>query len=80
VTSGKYFNKGVKALDAPDIGHVVRETPEKIIVFGGGDERYDIPISEIQQVGANVLIGLKLNDIVTKYKVVKTLGVHLIAI
>jgi hypothetical protein len=27
MTSGKYFNKGVKALDAADIGHVVRETP-----------------------------------------------------
>jgi sporulation protein YlmC with PRC-barrel domain len=47
----------------------VRETPDKIVVFGGGDERYDIPISEIQQVGANVLIGLKMYDIVTKYKV-----------
>ena len=69
MTSGKYFNKGVKALDAPDIGHVVRETPDKIVVFGGGDERYDIPISEVQQVGANVLIGLKMYDIVTKYKV-----------
>jgi len=34
MTSGKYFNKGVKALDAPDIGHVVRETPDKIVVFG----------------------------------------------
>src|SRR5215207_4824784 len=69
VTSGKYFNKGVKALDAPDIGHVVRETPDRIVVFGGGDERYDIPISEVQQVGANVLIGLRIYDIVTKYKV-----------
>jgi sporulation protein YlmC with PRC-barrel domain len=69
MTSGKYFNKGVKALDSPDIGHVVRETPDKIVVFGGGHERYDIPISEIQQVGANVLIGLKLYDIVKKYKV-----------
>ena len=69
MTSGKYFNKGVKALDAPDIGHVVRETPDKIVVFGGGDERYDIPISDIQQVGANVLIGKKMYDIVTKYKV-----------
>jgi hypothetical protein len=49
MTSGKYFNKGVKALDAPHIGHVVRETPDKIVVFGGGDERYDIPIYEIQQ-------------------------------
>jgi adenylate cyclase len=69
MTSGKYFNKGVKALDAPDIGHVVRETPDRIVVFGGGDERYDIPISEVQQVGANVLIGLRMYDIVTKYKV-----------
>src|SRR5918999_254282 len=69
MTSGKYFNKGVKALDAPDIGHVVRETPDKIVVFGGGDERYDIPISEVQQVGANVLIGLKMYDLVKKYKV-----------
>jgi hypothetical protein len=56
--SGKYFNR-VKALDAPDIGHVARETPDKIAVFGGGDERYDIPIAEIHQVGANVLMGLK---------------------
>jgi hypothetical protein len=69
MTSGKYFNKGVKAIDAADISHVVRETPDKIIVFGGGDERYDIPISEVQQVGANVLIGLKMYDIVTKYRV-----------
>ena len=69
MTSGKYFNKGVKALDAPDIGHVVRETPDKIIVFGDGDKRYDIPISEIQQVGGNVLIGLNMHDIETKYKV-----------
>jgi hypothetical protein len=36
MTSGKYFNKGVKALDPPDISHVVRETPDKIVVFGGG--------------------------------------------
>jgi sporulation protein YlmC with PRC-barrel domain len=88
MTSGKYFNRGVKALDSPDIGHVVRETPDKIIVFGGGDERFDIPISEVQQVGANVLIGLKVYDIVRKYivvkshfqQVVKTLGARLQAI
>ncbi|MDQ3977673.1 MAG: hypothetical protein M3264_14225 [Thermoproteota archaeon] len=54
--SGKYFDKGVKAIDAPDIGYVARETPDKIV---GGDERYDITIAEIHQVGANVLMGLK---------------------
>jgi sporulation protein YlmC with PRC-barrel domain len=69
LTSGKYFNKGVKALDAPHIGHVVRETPDKVVVFGGKQERYDIPIKEIQQVGANVLIGLPFKDIIEKYTV-----------
>ena len=38
-------------------------------MFGGGDEGYDIPISEIQKVGANVLIGLRIYDIITRYKV-----------
>ena len=69
MVSGKYFNKGVKALDEPDLGHVVRETPDKIIVFGGKNKRYDIPISEIQQVGANVLIGCNLSEIESKYSV-----------
>ena len=69
MTSGKYFNKGVKALDSPHIGHVVRETDDEIVVFGGGDDRYDRPKSEIQQIGGNVLIVLPLYEIVKKYKV-----------
>lgn len=68
MTSGKYFNKGVKALDEPNVGYVVRETPDKIVVFGEKNERFDIPIKEIQQVGANVLIGLKFEDL-NKYAV-----------
>lgn len=63
MTSGKYFNKGVKALDEPNLGYVVRETPDKIVVFGEKNERYDIPIVEIQQVGANVLIGKKFSEL-----------------
>jgi hypothetical protein len=69
VTTGKYFNRGVKALDSPHIGHVIRETDDKIVVFGGGDDRYDIPKSEIQQIGGNVLIDLPLHEIVKKYKI-----------
>ena len=69
MVSGKYFNKGVMALDAPHIGHVVRETDDKIVVFGGWSERYDIPISEIQTTGRNVLIGLNFRDIAKRYKV-----------
>jgi hypothetical protein len=69
MTTGKYFNRAVMALDSPHIGHVVRETDDKIIVFGGGKERYDIPLSEIQTTGRNVLVGLNFNDIIKKYKV-----------
>jgi sporulation protein YlmC with PRC-barrel domain len=69
MTSGKYFNRAVMALDSPHIGHVVVETDDKIVVFGGGKDRYDIPISEIQTTGRNVLIGLNHNDIINKYKV-----------
>ena len=69
MVSGKYFNRGVKALDSPDIGRVVRETPDKIVVFGERNSRYDIPISEINQVGANVLINLNLAEIEEKYSV-----------
>ena len=69
MTTGKYFNRGVIALDSPYIGHVVRETEDKIIVFGEGNDRYDIPKSEIQTTGRNVLIGLNLFEIAKRYKV-----------
>jgi class 3 adenylate cyclase len=69
MTTGKYFNRGVMALDSPYIGHVVRETFDKVVIFGEGNDRYDIPKSEIQTTGRNVLIGLNLNEIANKYKV-----------
>ena len=69
MASGKYFNKGVKALDSPHVGHVVRETSSKIVVFGHGDDRYDIPKSEIRFAAANVLIDMPFHEIVRKYKV-----------
>ena len=69
MTSGKYFNKGVKALDSPHVGHVVRETKDKIVVFGEGDDRYDIPKSEVRFAAANVLIDLPFHEIIRKYKV-----------
>jgi len=69
MTSGKYFNRAVIALDAPHIGYVVRETDDKIVVFGEGKERYDIPLSTIQTVSKNVLIGLNFDEIAKKYSV-----------
>jgi hypothetical protein len=69
VSSGKYFNKGVKALDSPHVGHVVREADETIVVFGEGGDRYDIPKSEVRFAAANVLVDLLFSEIAKKYKV-----------
>lgn len=44
---GKYpnslFNKGVRARNEDHVGHVMKETNVKIVVFGHGDNRFDIP-------------------------------------
>jgi len=50
-------------LDAPYIGYVARETQDKLVVFGEQNKRYDIPKTEIQTTGRNVLIGLNISDI-----------------
>jgi hypothetical protein len=71
MTSGKFFNRGVMVLDSPYIGHVIRETKDKIIIFGQGNVRYDIPKSVIQMTGRNVLIGLNLSEVVEKYRVMR---------
>lgn len=64
---GKYFNRGVMALDAPHIGYVVKETDHNLVIFGENNERFDIPISEIKTTGRNVLIGLTMREIYEKY-------------
>ena len=61
MTSRKYLHKYELALETPQIGYVVRETEDKIIVYNGIMDRCDIPKSEIQNTGSrNVLIGLPL--------------------
>ena len=73
MSSEIYLNKDVLALETPHIGYVIRETENKIIVYNGIMDRYDIPKSEIQNTGSrNVLIGLPLYGIVHKYKVDRT--------
>ena len=58
-------------LDVPHIGYVVRETEDKIIVFGQGNDRYDIPKSVIQMTSRNVLIGLTFSEVVKKYRAIR---------
>lgn len=68
MSSGKYSNKGVKALDSPHVGHVVRETDSAIVVFGSGGDRYDIPKSAIRFVSGNVLVDASIGEIIEKYR------------
>jgi hypothetical protein len=68
MTSGRYFNKGVMALDVPDIGHVVRETDDKIVIFGEYNYRFDVPKSNIKEVGRNVILDMKYPELF-KFKV-----------
>lgn len=69
---GKYpnslFNKGVRAKNEDHVGHVMKETPDKIMVFGSYNHRFDIPKSEIYHVGANVILKIDFPEIY-KYEV-----------
>jgi hypothetical protein len=68
MTTGKYFNRGVLALDSPYIGHVMKETDDKIVIFGSFGYRFDVPKSKIKEVGRNVILNMDVNELM-KYKV-----------
>jgi hypothetical protein len=42
MVSGRYFNRRVMALYMPQTSALVRETKDKIMVFGEGDDRYSV--------------------------------------
>jgi adenylate cyclase len=69
---GKYptslFNKGVRANNEDDLGHIMKETNNKIIVFGYSNTRYDIPKWHIIAVGRNVIVDIDFPEIY-KYQV-----------
>jgi hypothetical protein len=71
MASGKYFNKGVMALDAPHIGHVMKETDDKIVLFGDYNYRFDVSKSRIYELGRNVVLDMDFPELMMKYKVDK---------
>ena len=48
----------------------MKETNEKIVVFGENNKRFDIPKSEIYQVGMNVILRID-HPYLSKYEVSK---------
>ena len=62
------FNKGVRVLNEDHVGHVMKETDGKIIIFGSFGYRFDVPKSKIKEVGRNVILNMDVNELM-KYKV-----------
>ena len=69
---GKYptslFNKGVRAKNEDDLGHIMKETDDKIVIFGYSNTRYDIPKYHIIAVGRNVIVDIDFPEI-NRYQV-----------
>ena len=68
MSSGKYFNKGVRTRDEEHVGHVMKETDDMMVIWGHYDWRFDVPKSAIIAVGRNVILGMDYKD-VFKYRV-----------
>jgi len=64
------FNKGVRIENEDHVGHVMKETDDKIVIFGEHDNRFDVPKKYITFVGRNVILGMDWKELF-KYKVDK---------
>jgi hypothetical protein len=65
------FNKGVRIENEDSIGHIMRETDDRIVIFGSYDYRFDVPKSKIKEVGRNVILNLDYSELF-EYKVNKS--------
>ncbi len=63
----RYFNKGADALDSPHVGHMMKQTDDKIVIWAHYNWRFHVPKSKIIAVGRNVILGMDYPD-VFKYR------------
>ena len=59
------FSKGVKILNEHFVGFIMKETKDKIVVFGDYVQRYDIPKSKTYEVGGNIILNMNVKEFVT---------------
>ncbi len=59
------FSKGVKILNEEFVGYIMKETKDKIVVFGNYVQRYDIPKSKTYEVGDNIILNMHIKEFVT---------------
>ena len=51
------------ALDTPRVGYVVRETDDKVIIFGDYNYRFDVPKLGIKEVGRNLILNMDFSEL-----------------
>ena len=56
------FSKGVKILNDDFVGFIMKETKDKIVVFGNYVQRYDIPKSKTYEVGDNIILNMNIKE------------------
>ena len=59
------FSKGVKILNEDFVGFIMKETKDKIVVFGNYVQRYDIPKSKTYEVGGDIILNMNFKEFVT---------------
>ena len=59
------FSKGVKILNEDFVGFIMKETKDKIVVFGNYVQRYDIPKSKTYEVGDNIFLNMNIKEFLT---------------
>ena len=47
----------------------MKETDEKIVIFGDHNYRFDVPKSEIKEVNRNVILNIDFPELTSKYKI-----------
>lgn len=56
------FNKKVSLLNEDFVGFIMKETKNKIVVFGNYVQRYDIPKSKTYEVGDNIILNMNIKE------------------
>ena len=59
------FSKGVKVLNEDFVGFIMKETNDKIVIFGNYVQRYDIPKSRTYEAGGHIILNMDVNEFVT---------------
>ena len=55
----------VKILNEDFVGFIMKETKDKIVVFGNYGQRYDIPKSKTSEVGNNIILNMNIKEFVS---------------